>query len=133
MDTAHLLVVVAARRLTDEEPERGDEDDDAERCRSDARARPCAAFAAAERVRGTLDVDGADMAREREKNLSGTSVFATHQNGRSQKATTLYSTSRAHAQVGAGSCTSLLRTPHLLRGGGGSHPVVSYILGNNGC
>ena len=33
-----------------------------------------------------MDADGADIAQEREKNLSGTSAFVPHQNGRSQEA-----------------------------------------------
>ena len=45
----------------------GDDEDDARRCRSDARARTRAALAAAERLRVTVDADGAVIAREREK------------------------------------------------------------------
>ena len=59
-----------------DEGERGDDEDDAVRCRSDARARPSTAFVAVERVGGTVDSDGADIAREREK-VSGTSAFGT--------------------------------------------------------
>ena len=50
-----------------DEGERGDDEDDAGRCRSDARAQPSTAFVAAERVGGTVDSDGADITREREK------------------------------------------------------------------
>ena len=50
-----------------DEGERGDDEDDAGRCRSDARGRPSTAFVAAERVGGTVDSDGADITREREK------------------------------------------------------------------
>ena len=65
--TVLLLVVVAAEGLAVDEGERGDDEDDAGRCRSDARARPSTAFVAAERVGGTVDSDGADITREREK------------------------------------------------------------------
>ena len=44
------LVVVAAEGLAVDEGERGDDEDDAGRCRSDARGQPSTAFAAAERV-----------------------------------------------------------------------------------
>ena len=47
---------------------------------ADARARTRAALAAAERLRVTVDAAGADIAREREKNLSESSVFVPHQN-----------------------------------------------------
>ena len=67
--TVHALVVVAAEGLAVDDGERGDDEDDAGRCRSDARARPGTAFVAAERVGGTVDSDGADITREREKNL----------------------------------------------------------------
>ena len=50
-----------------DEGERGDDEDDAGRCRSDARGRPSTAFVAAEHVGGTVDSDGADITREREK------------------------------------------------------------------
>ena len=50
-----------------DEGERGDDEDDAGRCRSDARGQPSTAFVAAERVGGTVDSDGADITREREK------------------------------------------------------------------
>ena len=77
----HALVVVAAEGLAVDEGERGDDEDDAGRCRSDARARPSTAFVAAERVGGTVDSDGADITREREKKTSGTSAFAPTRNG----------------------------------------------------
>ena len=63
----HVLVVVAAEGLAVDEGERGDDEDDAGRCRSDARGQPSTAFVAAERVGGTVDSDGADITREREK------------------------------------------------------------------
>ena len=47
-----------------DEGERGDDEDDAGRCRSDARGQPSTAFVAAERVGGTVDSDGADISRE---------------------------------------------------------------------
>ena len=50
-----------------DEGERGDDEDDAGRCRSDARARPSTAFVVAERVGGTVARAGVDIAREREK------------------------------------------------------------------
>ena len=62
-----VLVVVAAEGLAVDEGERGDDEDDAGRCRSDARGQPSTAFVAAERVGGTVDSDGADITREREK------------------------------------------------------------------
>ena len=49
-----------------DEGERGDDEDDAGRCRSDARAQPSTAFTAAERVGGTVARAGVDIARERE-------------------------------------------------------------------
>ena len=55
--------VVSDRHLAGEVAERGDDGDAARRCRFDARPRPCAAFAAAERLRVTVDADGADIAR----------------------------------------------------------------------
>ena len=64
---SHALVVVAAEGLAVDEGERGDDEDDAGRCRSDARGQPSTAFVAAERVGGTVDSDGADITREREK------------------------------------------------------------------
>ena len=48
-----------------DEGERGDDEDDAGRCRSDARARPSTAFVAAERVGGT--VARAPVSTSREK------------------------------------------------------------------
>ena len=65
------LVVVAAEGLAVDEGERGDDEDDAGRCRSDARAQPSTAFAAAERVGGTVARAGVDIARLREKNFRG--------------------------------------------------------------
>ena len=73
----HALVVVAAEGLAVEVGERGGGEDDAEHCRSVARARPCAAFVAAKHVGGTVDSDGADIAREREKKFSQTMAFVT--------------------------------------------------------
>ena len=67
LDTTLLLVVVAAEGLAVDEGERGDDEDDAGRCRSDARAQPSTAFVAAERVGGTVARAGVDIAREREK------------------------------------------------------------------
>ena len=62
-----------------DEGERGDDEDDAGRCRSDGRAQPSSstAFAAAERVGGTVARAGVDITREREKSFSGMSAFAT--------------------------------------------------------
>ena len=53
--------------LAVDEGERGDDEDDAGRCRSDARAQPSTAFVAAERVGGTVTRAGVDNTREREK------------------------------------------------------------------
>ena len=50
-----------------DEGERGDDEDDAGRCRSDARGQPSTAFAAAERGGGTVARAGVDIARLREK------------------------------------------------------------------
>ena len=50
------------------EPERGDDEDHAGRCRSDARAQPSTAFVA-ERVGGTVARAGVDFARERENSF----------------------------------------------------------------
>ena len=50
-----------------DEGERGDDEDDAGRCRSDARGQPSTAFVAAERVGGTVARAGVDITREREK------------------------------------------------------------------
>ena len=55
-----------------DEGERGDDEDDAGRCRSDARGQPSTAFVAAERVGGTVARAGADITREREKKVSET-------------------------------------------------------------
>ena len=49
-------------QLTRESSAVTSDEDDAERCRSDAQARPSAAFVAAERVGGTIDLGGADIA-----------------------------------------------------------------------
>ena len=49
--TALVRAVVVARHRSDDPVERGDDEDDAGRCRSDARARTRAALAAAERLR----------------------------------------------------------------------------------
>ena len=65
--TVHALVVVAAEGLAVDEGERGDDEDDAGRCRSDARGQPSTAFVAAERVGGTVARAGVDITREREK------------------------------------------------------------------
>ena len=73
-----MLVVVAAEGLAVDEGERGDDEDDAGRCRSDARAQPSTAFVAAERVGGTVDSDGADIARKREKKASGNVAFCRY-------------------------------------------------------
>ena len=82
MRTVLPLIVVAAEGLAVDEGERGDDEDDAGRCRSDARARPSTAFVAAERFGGTVDSDGANITREREKKFSRV-AFATTRNGRS--------------------------------------------------
>ena len=61
-----------------DEGERGDDEDDAGRCRSDARGQPSTAFVAAELVGGTVARAGVDIAREREKRflkVSGMSAF----------------------------------------------------------
>ena len=56
--------VVVARHGADDLVERGDDEDDARRCRSDAGPRPRGALAAAERLRVTrVDAAGADIAR----------------------------------------------------------------------
>ena len=65
----HALVVVAAEGLAVDEGERGDDEDDAGRCRSDARAQPSTAFVAAESGGGTVARAGVDITREREKNF----------------------------------------------------------------
>ena len=64
-----MRAVVVERHESDDPVERGDDGDDAGRCRSDARARTRAALAAAERVRVMVDADGAVIAREREKSF----------------------------------------------------------------
>ena len=66
---SHALVVVAAEGLAVDEGERGDDEDDAGRCRSDARGQPSTAFVAAERVGGTVARAGVDIARLREKSF----------------------------------------------------------------
>ena len=58
-----MRAVVVARHGADDTVERGDDEDDAGRCRSDARPRTRAALAAAERLRVTVDAAGADIAR----------------------------------------------------------------------
>ena len=73
--------VVSDRHLAGEVVERGDDEDAARRSRHDARPRTCAAFAAAERLRVTVDADGAVIAREREKGFRKWGVFGAHQNG----------------------------------------------------
>ena len=68
--TVLLLVVVAAEGLAVDEGERGDDEDDAGRCRTDARDQPSTAFVAAERVGGTVARAGVDIARlRREKSF----------------------------------------------------------------
>ena len=71
----HALVVVAAEGLAVDEGERDDDEDDAGRCRSDARGQPSTAFAAAERVGGTVARAGVDIARERERKSFGNVRF----------------------------------------------------------
>ena len=68
--TVHALVVVAAEGLAVDEGERGDDEDDAGRCRSDARGQPSTAFVAAERVGGTVARAGVDIARGARKGLA---------------------------------------------------------------
>ena len=58
-----------------DEGERGDDEDDAGRCRSDARGQPSTAFVAAERVGGTVARAGVDITREREKIFRISFVF----------------------------------------------------------
>ena len=65
-----MLVVVAAEGLAVDEGERGDDEDDAGRCRSDARGQPSTAFVAAERVGGTVARAGVDIARGARKGLA---------------------------------------------------------------
>ena len=50
-----------------DEGERGDDEDHAGRCRSDARGQPSTAFVAVERVGGAVARAGVDITREREK------------------------------------------------------------------
>ena len=68
-DTTLVLVVVAAEGLAVDEGERGDDEDDAGRCRSDARGQPSTAFVAAGSVGGTVARAGVDIARLREKSF----------------------------------------------------------------
>ena len=83
-----MLVVVAAEGLAVDEGERGDDEDDAGRCRSDARGQPSTAFVAAERVGGTVARAGVDIAREREKKFREWVSDGTTRNGRSLKSRT---------------------------------------------
>ena len=64
-----------------DEGERGDDEDDAGRCRSDARGQPSTAFVAAELVGGTVARAGVDIAREREKRFRECPAFVTALNG----------------------------------------------------
>ena len=57
--------VVATRHVTVKVRERGDDEDDAERCQRDVRPQHRAAFVAAERLRVRVDSDGADTAPRR--------------------------------------------------------------------
>ena len=66
---SHALIVVAAEGLAVDEGERGDDEDDAGHCRSDARGQPSTAFVAAERVGGTVARAGVGIARLREKSF----------------------------------------------------------------
>ena len=67
---SHALVcVVAAEGLAVDEGERGDDEDDAGRCRSDARGQPSTAFVAAGSVGGTVARAGVGIARLREKSF----------------------------------------------------------------
>ena len=83
--TALVRAVVVERHGSDDPVERGDDGDDAGRCRSDARARTRAALAAAERLRVKVDAAGADIARGGRRRLSESSVFGAHQNESRQK------------------------------------------------
>ena len=78
---SNALLVVAAEGLAVDEGERGDDEDDAGRCRSDARGQPSTAFSAAERVGGTVARAGVDIAREREKKFRECPAFVTALNG----------------------------------------------------
>ena len=82
--TALVRAVVVERHESDDPVERGDDGDDAGRCRSDARARNRAALAAAERLRVTVEAAGADIAREREKIFREWVSNATTRIGRSR-------------------------------------------------
>ena len=64
-----MLLVVAAEGLAVDEGERGDDEDHAWRCLSDARGQPSTAFVAAGSVGGTVARAGVDIARLREKNF----------------------------------------------------------------
>ena len=66
---SHVLVVVAAEGLAVDEGERGDDEDDAGRCRSDARGQPSTAFVAAERVGGTVARAGVDLRESARKSF----------------------------------------------------------------
>ena len=77
--TVLLLVLVAAEGLAVDEGERGDDEDDAGRCRSDARGQPSTAFAAAERVGGTVARAGVDITRrESARKAFGNVRFCTY-------------------------------------------------------
>ena len=72
MHTVLALVVVADEGWSGSgchEGVRGDDEDDAGRCRSDARGQSSTVSVAAERVGDTVDSDGADITREREKSF----------------------------------------------------------------
>ena len=65
---SHALVVVAAEGLAVDEGERGDDEDNVGRCRSDARGQSSTAFVAGGAgVGGTVARAGVDITREREK------------------------------------------------------------------
>ena len=83
--TALVRAVVVVRHGSDDPVERGDDGDDAGRCRSDARARTRAALAAAERLRVTVDAAGADIAREREQIFREWVSNATTRIGRNRR------------------------------------------------
>ena len=55
--------------LAVDEGERGDDEDDAGRCRSDARGQASTAFVVVERVGGTVARAGVDITRLREKSF----------------------------------------------------------------
>ena len=71
----HVLVVVAAEGLAVDEGERGDDEDDAGRCRSDARGQPSTAFVAAERVGGTVAREPVSTSRESARKSFGNVRF----------------------------------------------------------